>query len=214
MLAFLGPAAVGPFRTADEEVVRITTGGGTIFSVDSAAAKGDGDFGRPAPDTPFWFADKNGEAVRATMGGVPVLDGGLLGCFIVGLSHEEKKSSFGSPTGVEVPLVVAAKYSSATTTSPGWLMLRQTVPQGSPRWTYSCTSLAARRFSSSLYFVAALDVYFTFGSLLARAAVPPFDWKNLVADSFPPTFKIRSCSHCHTGSISASHCRSIPGVCN
>lgn len=46
--------------------------------------------------------------------------------------------------------------------------------------------------SSSLYLVAAADVYFVFGSLLFRAAEPPLDWKNLVADSLPPTFIIRS----------------------
>jgi hypothetical protein len=63
---------------------------------------------------------------------------------------------------------------------------------------YSCASLAALRLSSSLYFVAALDVYLVLGSLLARAAVPPFDWKNFVADSLPPTFMSRSCSHCQT----------------
>lgn len=39
---------------------------------------------------------------------MPVLDGGLLGRLIVGLSHDEKKSSFGSPTGVEVPSEAAA----------------------------------------------------------------------------------------------------------
>jgi hypothetical protein len=57
---------------------------------------------------------------------------------------------------------------------------------------YSRASAAALFFNSSLYFVAALDVYFVFGSLLANAAVPPCDWKYLVADSFPPTFIIRS----------------------
>jgi hypothetical protein len=30
------------------------------------------------------------------------------------------------------------------------------------------------------------------GSLLLRAADPPFCWKNLVADSLPPTFISRS----------------------
>jgi hypothetical protein len=30
------------------------------------------------------------------------------------------------------------------------------------------------------------------GSLLFKAAVPPFDWKNFVADSLPPTFIIRN----------------------
>lgn len=42
----------------------------------------------------------------------------------------------------------------------------------------------------------------TLVSLLARAAVPPFDWKNLVADSLPPTFMVRSCSHCQTTYVS------------
>lgn len=45
-------------------------------------------------------------------------------------------------------------------------------------------------------------MYLTFTSLLAKAAVPPFDWKNFVADSLPPTFIVRSCAHCHT---TASH---------
>jgi hypothetical protein len=82
--------------------------------------------------------------------------------------------------------------------------LCQPIPPWASEQTYSCASLAARRFNSSLYLVAALDVYFVFGSLLARAAVPPLDWKNLVADSFPPTFIIRNCSHCHTRTESAS----------
>lgn len=53
---------------------------------------------------------------------------------------------------------------------------------------YSRASAAALLFSSSLYLVAAFDVYLTFGSLVARAADPPCDWKYFVADSFPPTF--------------------------
>lgn len=64
--------------------------------------------------------------------------------------------------------------------------------------TYSWASRAARRLSSSLYLVAALDWYLVLGSLLFRAAVPPFCWKNLVADSLPPTFIKRSWSHCHS----------------
>ena len=63
---------------------------------------------------------------------------------------------------------------------------------------YSRRSLAVLLFSSSLYLFAAFEVYLTFVSLLARAAVPPFDWKNLVADSLPPTLKLRSWSHCQT----------------
>lgn len=65
--------------------------------------------------------------------------------------------------------------------------------------TYSSTSIATRRLSSSLYLVAALDVYLVLISLLFRAAVPPLDWKNLMADSLPPTFIVRSWFHCHTG---------------
>ncbi len=103
---------------AGEEIVRTTAGGGIVFSEDSAVAKGDGDFGRPAAD-PFWFAVRKGEAVRDTIGGVPVLEGGLLGRFIVGLSHDEKKSSLGSSAGVEVPSEVDATRSSVMTTSSG-----------------------------------------------------------------------------------------------
>lgn len=119
---------MGPLRIADAEVVRTAAGAGMVFSADSVVAKGDGDFGRPAADAPFWFADRKGDAVRDTIGGVPVLEGGLLGRLIVGLSHEEKKSSFGSPAGVEVPSEAAAIRSSVITTSPGYLMLRQTIP--------------------------------------------------------------------------------------
>lgn len=59
-------------------------------------------------------------------------------------------------------------------------------------------SSALRFLSSSLYFVAVLDSYLTFGSFEASAAEPPWDWKYLVADSFPPTFIVLSCSHCHS----------------
>lgn len=63
---------------------------------------------------------------------------------------------------------------------------------------YSSASRAALRFSSSLYLLAALEVYLTLASLLASAALPPLDWKNFVADSLPPTFIVRSWLHCHT----------------
>lgn len=64
--------------------------------------------------------------------------------------------------------------------------------------TYCFASAAALFFSSSLYFVAVPEVYLIFGSWIARAAVPPCDWKNFVADSLPPTFMVRSWSHCHS----------------
>ena len=57
-------------------------------------------------------------------GGVWVLDGGLLGRLIEGLSHDEKKSSPGS-AGVEVPSVGVAVMASVTTTSSGKLGLFQ-----------------------------------------------------------------------------------------
>jgi hypothetical protein len=55
---------------------------------------------------------------------VPVREGGLLGRFIVGLSHEEKKSSVGSPAGVDEPSVELATGTSVITTSSGYLQKR------------------------------------------------------------------------------------------
>jgi len=48
--------------------------------------------------------------------GVPVLDGGLLGVFIAGLSHDEKKSSPASPAGVFVPVPSLSSPRSSTVT--------------------------------------------------------------------------------------------------
>ena len=73
---------------------------------------------------PFAPALRNGEAVRLTVGGVWVLDGGLDGRFIEGLSHDEKKSSLGSEE-VSVPSVGAETTISLTTTSSGYLSCRQ-----------------------------------------------------------------------------------------
>jgi hypothetical protein len=116
---FFGPPSAGPLRIADAEVVRMAVGAGRAFSASSAApASGDGDFGRFAP---FWPADKKGEAVRDTTGGVLVREGGLLGRLMVGLSHEEKKSSAGSPAGVEVPSPGVPAISSVMITSVGYL---------------------------------------------------------------------------------------------
>lgn len=64
--------------------------------------------------------------------------------------------------------------------------------------SYCLASTAQRLCSSSLYLVAALLVYFVLGSLLARAAEPPWVWKYFVALSLPPTFMMRSWSHCQT----------------
>jgi hypothetical protein len=113
---FLAPP-VGPLRIALLEVVRMAVGAGSAFSASSAAlARGDGDFGRLAPFVP---AERKGDAVRETPSGVPVREGGLLGLLMVGLSHEEKKSSPGSPAGVDVPSPGVPATSSVITTSLG-----------------------------------------------------------------------------------------------
>jgi hypothetical protein len=74
---------------------RTTAGVAVVLAGGSIEANGDGDLGRLAADAPFWLAERNGEAVRETIGGVPVLEGGLLGLLMVGLSQDEKKSSSG-----------------------------------------------------------------------------------------------------------------------
>ena len=86
---------------------------------DSLSEPGSGDFDLGAP---LLLAPglRKGDAVRLITGGVCVLDGGLLGRFIDGLSQDEKKSSPGS-AGVEVPSVGVAVLISATTTSSGYL---------------------------------------------------------------------------------------------
>ena len=61
-----------------------------------------GDLGRAVPLL-FVPGFRNGDAVRLITGGVCVPEGGLLGRLMAGLSHDEKKSSAGSPAGVAVP---------------------------------------------------------------------------------------------------------------
>ena len=116
---------------------------------------------------------RKGEAVRLPMGGVCVLEGGFEGRLIVGLSQEAKKSSPDSE-GPEDSFAGVDTTTSLTTTSSG--NLRKFVSQNRTHEldaAYSAASAAARFFSSSLYLVAALDVYFVLGSLLASAALPP-----------------------------------------
>lgn len=84
-----------------------------------AAARGDGDLGRAAPLV--LPAERKGDAVLEFSRGVPVRDGGLLGRLMVGLSHDEKKSSAGSPAGVEAPSAGVPSASSVMTTSSGYL---------------------------------------------------------------------------------------------
>jgi hypothetical protein len=106
MLGFRAPAVMAVFLIAVEETAR----GAEVGAAESDAFSGD--FGRePLPLVP---AERKGEAVRLTTGGVPVREGGLLGRLIVGLSHEEKKSSSGSPAGVWVPEFVESSTSLIT----------------------------------------------------------------------------------------------------
>jgi len=86
-----------------------------------------GDFGRDAAPFPLPFGFRKGEAVRL-MPGVPVREGGLLGLLIEGLSHEEKKSSLGSPAGVLVPADSLSSTTSSTLTSSGNLYICQPYP--------------------------------------------------------------------------------------
>lgn len=101
-------------RIAEEDVVRELGGA----SEDSLATRGDLGLAGLFPLVPGL---RNGDAVRLITGGVWVLDGGLLGRLIEGLSHDEKKSSLGSPEGVAVPSVDAVETMSVMTTSSGYL---------------------------------------------------------------------------------------------
>lgn len=114
--------AAGPLRIADVDVERMAVGAGRGLSASSVAvaARGEGDLGLGAPLR--GPADKKGEAVRDTTGGVPEREGGLLGLLMEGLSQEEKKSSAGSPAGVFVPSPGVARTSSVMTTSSGYLI--------------------------------------------------------------------------------------------
>lgn len=172
-------------------VLRIAAAGaaaGKALEEESVGAER-GDLGRATP-LPFAGALRKGDAVRLTTGGVPVREGGLLGFLMVGLSQEEKKSSSGSPEGVLVS--ATSMRSSVMITSPGYLGDRQHCYVSDLLATYLWASRAVLLLSSSLYFVAALDVYLIFISLLASAAEPPCVWKYLVADSLPPNFMFRS----------------------
>ena len=103
-----GVLAVVDFRSADDVVV-LDVGGGVLvseFSPDDVAF---------APSVPAGL--RNGLAVR--IAGVVLREGGFEGRLIVGLSHEEKKSSAGSPDGVELPSADVGDSKSVTMTSSG-----------------------------------------------------------------------------------------------
>jgi hypothetical protein len=106
---------VVPLRRAAEVVVRLAAGG---VLAPSTLTSGDGDLAIPLPFVP---ALRNGDGARPTTGGVAVREIGGVGRLIEGLSHDEKKSSSGSPAGVDVPSAFVAAVASVITTSSGYL---------------------------------------------------------------------------------------------
>lgn len=119
---------VAVFRRAAEVVMRLAG-----FSAEGLA-RGDEARARALPSFP---ALRKGEGVRPIAEGVPVREMGGVGRLIAGLSHEEKKSSSGSPAGVAAP-----SSAPSTTTSPGYLPQVNTVSEASivnhPLLSISC----------------------------------------------------------------------------
>jgi hypothetical protein len=111
--AFRGPPVPAVLRSAAEVVIRLVEG--LISSTDSDLARGEA---VRAMSFPFEPALRNGDGVRPTIGGVAVRETGGVGRLMAGLSQEEKKSSSGSPAGVDVP---SAASESVITTSFGYL---------------------------------------------------------------------------------------------
>lgn len=105
-----------PLRNAADDVIRLAVGAAAEPSV---FPSGDVALAIPLPAA-LAPALRKGEGVRPTTGGVAVRDTGGVGRLIDGLSQEEKKSSSGSPAGVEVPSA-ASLAASVMTTSFGYL---------------------------------------------------------------------------------------------
>jgi hypothetical protein len=118
--AFRGPApAAVPLRNAADDVILLAAGAAAVAP--STFTRGEDVRAIPLP-LPFELpALRNGEGVRPTTGGVAVREIGGVGRLMDGLSHEEKKSSSGSPAGVEVPSVGPLLITSVITTSLGYL---------------------------------------------------------------------------------------------
>jgi len=130
---FRGPApVVAPLRKAADDVMRLDVGGG-VEDAPSTLASGDEVLAMPFP-LPFVLpALRKGDGVRPKTGGVVVREIGGVGRLMEGLSQEEKKSSSGSPAGVEDPSAGTLFNTSVMTTSLGYLLLRQHEFQGNLR---------------------------------------------------------------------------------
>ena len=99
------------FLRAAEVVMRLAAGAG-VGASESVLESG---------EEVRWMSlplPRSGEAVRPMTGGVEVREMGGVGFLMAGLSHEEKKSSSGSPAGV---LLLVASSPSVMTTSSGYL---------------------------------------------------------------------------------------------
>lgn len=109
-------------RSAADEVVRLAAGAGEVGDA-STFTRGEEVRAMPLPlPLPFEFvALRKGDGVRPTTGGVAVREIGGVGRLIEGLSHDEKKSSSGSPRGVEDPSEETLLITSVITTSVGYL---------------------------------------------------------------------------------------------
>lgn len=117
-------APVVPFFSAAECVIRLAAG---LDSAESVRERGEAvrAISFPAPFSP---ALRKGDGVRPMTDGVPVRETGGVGFLMDGLSQEEKKSSSGSPAGVEAPSPASP---SVMTTSPGNLLaVSQAAGQG------------------------------------------------------------------------------------
>jgi hypothetical protein len=121
IFAFRGPApVVAVFRNVADDVVRLAAGGAEPSVFD----KGEAVLAIPLPAA-LAPALRNGDGVRPTTGGVAVREIGGVGRLIDGLSQEEKKSSSGSPAGVELPSAASALAASVMTTSVGYLRIHK-----------------------------------------------------------------------------------------
>lgn len=110
-LAFRAPPPTAVFLSAAEWVMRLAAAGLAALLSEPLPASGDVD--RAMPSLPP--ALRKGDGVRPTTGGVAVREMGGVGFLMLGLSHDEKKSSSGSPEGV----LEASGTSPSTVTSPG-----------------------------------------------------------------------------------------------
>ncbi len=134
--AFLGPEPRPDFRRAAEVVTRLAGAATGFESPESDLERGEAARAASLPLP----ALRKGEGVRPTTGGVAVLEIGGVGRLMAGLSQEEKKSSWGSPAGVEAP----SASESTMTTSLGNLIGQHQYHVCSKNSIYILSAIARR----------------------------------------------------------------------